>query len=86
MGKDTRQKIELPKRPFLYTVDQLCSLLQMTRPGLNKYLWYRGRSTYARDKHHMVAVNIARPDEQPDWRVDEQELTRWLRYKGFRVM
>jgi hypothetical protein len=84
-GKPDRAKVGLPARPFLYTMDQISAILDVDiRTVATQYLYFEGRSTGVRDKHFMLARNIAPPDERPDWRVAERELIRWMRVKGFR--
>ena len=31
----------------------------------------------------IMCRNIAEPDVRPDWRVAENELIRWMKFKGF---
>ena len=82
-----KPKVEMPVRPFLYTMDQVATLLQVNVRDLRaKMVWFRGRSTFAKDNHHLQAINIARPDEKPDWRIEERELLRWFGYKGYEVV
>lgn len=80
-----REKIGLPLRPFLFTIDQIATMLNLRASQVNaKYIYFEGRSTGSRRLDLMVARNIAPPDERPEWRVAERELLRWLRKKGFR--
>lgn len=81
-----RDRMGLPLRPFLYTLDQISTLttlpLQLLKDG---YLHYEGRSVGIRPHHLMRAVNIAHTGDKPEWRVEEREFVRWLRFKGFRI-
>lgn len=82
---ETTHRIGLPLRPFLYTVDQLCTILAVSEDTLRaQHLYHVGRDVGIKDRHHMEARNIARPDQKPDWRVAENELKRWMRTKGFK--
>lgn len=75
----------LPPRPFLYTIDQLSTVLSISVPALRRtYLFFENRSTGIRPPDRMLARNIAPADEKPEWRVAEGELIRWMRAKGFR--
>lgn len=77
--------VGLPARIFLYTTDQVASMLSITEETLKRtYLYYEGRSTGRRSLDLLVAVNIAPPEEKPTWRIAERELIRWLRKKRFR--
>jgi hypothetical protein len=77
--------VGLPPRPFLYTIDQICTLIDIEEPALKaSHVYYEGRSVGIPHKHLMVARNIAAPDEKPDWRVAERELIRWFKRKGFK--
>lgn len=79
------QSVGLPPRPFLYTVDQLSMILSITESQLHTvHLFHEGRDVGVRSRHQMVAINIAPPDERPDWRVSEKDLIRWMRLKGFK--
>jgi len=78
------ESIGLPARPFLYTLDQIATLLDVSSQGLERYLFFERRSIGVPDRHIMHARNIAPHNQQPDWRVAENELLRWMRVKGFR--
>lgn len=80
------QKIGLPPRPFLYTVDQIATVLSVSVTTVkNTYLWYEERNIGVRPFAKLLAVNISPDGEKPEWRVAELELVRWLRFKGFKV-
>lgn len=80
------ERVGLPARPFLYTTDQIATLLSLDEKTVKaQYLFYEGRSTGKRKLGLMVARNIADPKNHPQWRVSERELIRWLRFKGFRI-
>jgi hypothetical protein len=79
------EKVGLPLRPFLYSLDQLSVLLDVDENALKStYIHYEGRSIGAATRHRMIARNIAPPESKPDWRVAERELVRWLKFKGFK--
>lgn len=81
-----RERMELPPRPFLYTIDQLSTLTQIPEATLKRsFIHYEERSIGFRRHEQMSARNIAPNGEKPDWRIVEKEFVRWLRYKGFRV-
>lgn len=78
-------KIGLPPRVFLYTIDQLGVMLDLSEKTIRgSYLYFEGRSVGARRKDLMIARNIAPATEKPDWRVAEREFIRWMKVKGFR--
>lgn len=80
-----RDQVGLPPRPFLYTVDQLAVMLDLTETTImQKYLYFEGRSTGSRELKLMTARNIAPATEKPEWRVAEREFIRWMRVMGFR--
>src|SRR4051794_40780658 len=80
------EKIGLPLRPFLYSLDQLSVLLDVPEPTLRaNYVHYEGRSIGAATRHLMIARNISPPDNKPEWRIAEREVVRWLKFKGFKV-
>lgn len=78
-------KVGLPIRPFLYTLDQISMLLDVSISTLlSSYIHAEGRTIGVPKKHTMIARNIAPPAANPEWRVAEQELVRWFKVKGFR--
>lgn len=80
------EKVGLPPRPFLYTIDQLSVILNLDEQQIkSRYLHFEGRSIGAASRHLLLARNIApTPTSPPDWRVAERELIRWLKFKGFK--
>lgn len=77
--------VGLPVRVFLFTLDQIAVVINVSVPTVKKsYIYFEGRSIGVRHRYLMVARNIAPPDEKPDWRVAERELIRWLKFKKFR--
>ena len=79
------KRIGLPIRTFLYTLDQISVMIEISETELKKsHLYYRGRSIGSVKRELMVAVNIAAEGEKPEWRVAEREFCRWMRTKGFR--
>lgn len=78
-------KIGLPPRVFLYTIDQLSVMLDLPEARIKAaYLYFDGRSIGSRRKDLMICRNIAPANEPPDWRVAEREFIRWMRTKGYR--
>lgn len=81
-----REEVGLPSRPFLYTLDQVATLLAIDEDALaQNYVYFDGRSLGAQMPYHLLAHNLARPDTKPEWRITERELVRWLRRKKIRV-
>lgn len=78
-------EVGLPPRPFLYSLDQISTLLCIERSGLSSHIHFEGRSVGPCRPQRMLARDIAPPGERPDWRVAESELVRWCRLKGFRL-
>lgn len=82
--------LHLPVRPFLYTLDQLCTMLsfssvdQLRKSG---YVFFMGRSQGTPRPDELRAINIATGiSGRPDWRVEERDLVRWMKRKGFRYV
>lgn len=81
----TKFDVNLPVRVFLFTLDQIATVLSVDETTVRAaYIYYEGRSIGGQPKSLMLARNIANPNERPDWRVAELELVRWMRLKGFR--
>ena len=79
------EKVGLPIRPFLYTLDQIAGVINVKLDTLAKnYVYYEGRSTGGRYSALLVARNIAPDDMTPEWRVSDREFIRWMRVKGFK--
>lgn len=78
----------LPRRPFLYTLDQIATILSIETGSLIKkgYLFFTGRMPGLPKRDEIRVINIALPDKHPDWRVEERELIRWMKRKGFRYV
>lgn len=77
--------VGLPPRPFLYTLDQLSVLFDVSVEQLKQhYLYFDRRSTGMPNRDLIIAHNIAPPHLPAEWRVGEKELVRWMRRKGFR--
>lgn len=87
IDKGQPDEVNIPMRPFLYTLDQIAALLSVEVSAVrNRYLFYNGRSTGGKRKDLILAHNIAPDGLKPEWRVAERELVRWFRYKGFKVV
>ena len=74
----TRDRYNLPPRPFFYTLDQLVDLLQMP---VKKWIFYYGINIGRQPDDKILARNIAPEGTSPEWRVEEDEFIRWLRHK-----
>lgn len=79
-------KVGLPPRPFLYTIDQISIITDLSESQLKNggVIHYEGRSISIPSRRQMIARNIAPDDQKPEWRVAERELIRWLKVMGFR--
>lgn len=79
------KKVGLPVRTFLYTLDQLSVMLELSVNTLQQnYVYFEGRSIGSRDNSFLTARNLAPANKPPEWRVTEKEFIRWMRSKGFR--
>lgn len=80
----SKTRLGLPRKPFLYTTDQIATLLAVELDRVKKwYLFYEGRHVGVCPDDKMRAINIAPDGEPADWRVEEIDFIRWLRRKGF---
>lgn len=85
MSKAHRQHVALPERTFLYTLDQIATLISLEEGTIkNTLIYYEGRSTGAVPRDKMRAINIMSAGEKPQWRVSDRDFRRWMRFKGFR--
>lgn len=80
------ERVGLPVRPFLYSLDQIANLIAVDVTRLKQvYIYFYGRTTGAKRADFLEARNIAPNGVTPEWRVAENELVRWMRNVGFRV-
>jgi hypothetical protein len=80
-----RDKIGLPPRIFMYTPDQIATMLELDLTYVKKtLLFYDKREPGLAPKTKMRSINIAPEGETPEWRVTERELIRYLRNRGLR--
>ncbi len=76
----------LPTRAFLYTLDQVSEMLAIPLPRLRQsHVHFDRRTVGGKNPDKIMARNIAPFGEDPEWRVAEAELVRWLKRKGFRI-
>ena len=86
MKESEREKFNMPPRIFLYTLDQIATMLSVDLKVVkNNYIHYDRRSVGARPGDKMLARNLNQDGEKPEWRVAENELIRFLRRRGFRI-
>lgn len=79
------EKVGLPVRPFLYTLDQIAVLIDVEEGQLKRsYIHFEGRSIGVASRRQLLARNISPDDKAPDWRVAERELIRWFKTVGFK--
>lgn len=78
-------EVQLPARTFLYTLDQIATMLAVPLPTLRKMVHYDGRTIGKHDPNMLLARQIG-PLGQGDWRVAERELLRWFSRRGYRVV
>ncbi len=83
-----RKAANLPVRPFLYTLDQVATIINVTEQTLRAkgYLFFSGRTPGVQSRDEMLTINIAPATEKPEWRIEERELIRWMKRKGFRFI
>lgn len=80
---DPRRFVNLPFRPFLYTLDQIQDLLLVN--DLNPLIYWDGRSVGIHHPYLIKAINLMPNGVKPEWRVEEVELLRWMRNRGFQI-
>lgn len=85
-GRRTSYDIRLPVRPFFFTVDQVATLTALTTAQVNRMMFRTGRTAGLPPPDMVKAVNLAPPDAPDEWRIEEKELLRWLRHRGFAVL
>ena len=78
--------IVLPVRIFLYTIDQVCTILGVDEDTLcGRYLYFAGVSTGVQGRRMLTHNVEIDPTARPRWRVAESEVLRYLAQSGFKV-
>lgn len=76
-----QHEVEIPLRVFFYTVDQIAYMLDCSESYLRTdVLYYVGRS-HGIPAEKLRAINLAGPEDVPNWRVSEQDFIAWLKMK-----
>jgi len=80
-------RVGLPIRPFMYTLDQVADLLGVTQARIkSEYGFFDGIHTGKPALNKLRFRNISPQEDVKEWRVSEKELIRWLKNKGFRII
>lgn len=80
-----RAILGLPPRVFFYTLGQVGAIIEMSEADvLKKVVYLEGREVGRKMRGQLQAINVARGDHTPEWRVEDAELIRWLRHKKIR--
>lgn len=83
---DKLGKVGLPDVVFMFTIDQIASMLNVSQDTImSVYLYYQGRSTGMMARHHMKAINIAAEGQRAEWRVSLESLRTFLKKMGFQA-
>lgn len=77
-------EVLIPTRAFLYTLEQISTMISMPEAELVKVAFFVGRTRGVPNKNRLTVRNLASPAADPIWRVSEGELIRWLKLKGYR--
>lgn len=80
------RSVGLPKRAFLFTLDQIAMMVGTPQVNLVKTsIYFYGLDQGTQPKDRMMARDILSGDPSgPDWRVAEPEFVRWMRGRGFK--
>jgi hypothetical protein len=85
-NRQGESEIRLPSKPFLYTLDQVAHLLNVTEVQLRASFVYFATDTSGPNlKKLLTARNIAALGDTPEWRISEDELKAFLKRKGFKI-
>ena len=77
---ENMQEVELPVHTFLYTIDQIAYMMNVSEKHLrDKTIWYIGREYGHFNVMRLKAINIRSHGDKPEWRVEEQEFIRFLK-------
>jgi hypothetical protein len=82
---EERGRIGLPPLLFLFTLEQICSMIQVDMTSLMRnHLWYTGVTPGMPMRRQMRAVNVGEHKE-PIWRVSQRDFVSWAKRQGFKV-
>lgn len=77
-------EVELPLREFLFRVDQVCAILDVSVTyARDNLLYFQGRDI-GRNRDKIRTINIAPADAKPLWRIPESDFKAWMKMKGIR--
>ena len=84
---DHRDKVGLPPRAFLYTIDQIAAMIEVDLVAMKRrYIHFEGKTLGGKRPEKMLARTLEpESGRASDWRVTEREFIRWLQFKGFRL-
>ena len=81
-----KSDIDFPWREFMFTLDQIAFLLDIEQDYLiNNYLYLPGGRSTGSPTGRIRCTNIARPDQEPNWRVSETAFRFWCKQKGIKI-
>lgn len=74
----------LPHKPFLYTIDQVAMLVGLAPASFAKRYVFREGSDLGANHPRLLRARNIDPNWAVDqeWRINEDELKRWLRFIG----
>lgn len=83
-------RAQLPPVRFFYTLDQIAGIIGVKLDYFKRtYVFFEGLTVGAHRPDKLRARDLApRFEDEPtrrDWRVEEEELIRWMEFKGFRT-
>jgi hypothetical protein len=85
VSKKDAERIGLPPRIFMFTPDQIATMLEVELSYVEKtLLFYEKRQPGVVPRSKMRAINVAPEGETPIWRVSEVTLIAYLKSKGVR--
>lgn len=79
------EKLGLPPRQFMYHFDQVAAMLSVSETQFRTaYVYYEGLSSGPPSRDRLAAINIAPKGVEPEWRIPEVHLVRWMKHKRIR--
>ena len=82
----SRPVVYQPARIFLYTLDQVASMLSVTEQELReRFVFFMELNLGTPARNQMRARNIGPRADQPDrdWRISDEELIAWMKRMRF---
>lgn len=79
--------VGIPFKVFLYTLEQVADMLAVDVKSFSaRYVHYDNRTPGRKKSDTFMARDISPLGEKPDWRIADNEVLRWFKSKGYKLV